>query len=90
VSAVRVQQTLFAEYPALKPWIEALAGEKTEQTVETLARIWRVTEEEALSHAIELVDVGFFERRGARDLPTFWVPFLYRDGADMVQGAAES
>jgi len=90
VSAVRVQQTLFAEYPALKPWIEALAGEKTEQTVETLARIWRVTEEEALSHATELVEIGFFERRGARDLPTFWVPFLYRDGAGMVQGAAES
>jgi hypothetical protein len=38
--------------------------------------------------ADELVQVGFFEERGAQRDPTFWVPFLYRDALEMVEGAA--
>jgi hypothetical protein len=36
-----------------------------------------------------LVRIGFFQRRGSRDDPTFWVPFLYRDALEMIQGLAE-
>jgi hypothetical protein len=89
VSRVRLEQTLFAEYPKLKPWLELLGREKTEQTIESLARIWRCAEADAVPIATQLVDVGFFEQRGARDAPTYWVPFLYRDALEMVQGVAE-
>ena len=29
--------------------------------------------------ANELVTIGFFEPRGTRQAPEYWVPFLYRD-----------
>lgn len=89
VSRVRLEQTLFAEYPSLKPWLELLSGEKTEQTAESLAGIWRLKENEALDIATQLTEIGFFERRGSKEAPTFWVPFLYREALGMVQGAAE-
>lgn len=43
----------------------------------------------ALETAEQLVEVGFFERRGSKDRPVFWVPFLYRDALDMIQGPAD-
>src|ERR1019366_4768887 len=43
VSRTRLEQTLYAEYPRLKPWIEGLRGEKTLQTADTLARLWRLS-----------------------------------------------
>ena len=42
----------------------------------------------AQAKAEELVEIGFFQRRGSRDAPAFWVPFLYRDALEMVQGRA--
>ncbi len=56
-----------------------MEGEKTAQTPETLGRIWGVGKDEALDIANRLVEVGFFERRGTKERPAFWVPFLYRD-----------
>lgn len=88
VSEVRLKQTLYAEYPDLKPWVEKLSGEKAEQSVETLAAIWKVDEDEALAIAERLVSVGFFNRPASKDNPTFWVPFLYRDALNLVQGRA--
>ena len=38
----------------------------------------------------ELVELGFFEERGTREEPTFWVPFLYRDALDLIQGKADA
>ena len=89
VSKVRLEQTLYAEYLELKDRLEKLRGEKTSQTVGTLAGIWGVSREEATLKANELAAVGFFEKRGAIQDPEYWVPFLYRDGLDLVQGAAE-
>lgn len=86
---MRLEQTLYAEHPKLRPRLQALAGEKTEQTPSTLAKIWKVKPDEALVLANELVGVGFFEPIGSKDEPAFWVPFLYRDALDMIQGAAE-
>jgi hypothetical protein len=90
VSQARLEQTLYAEYPKLKSWLQKLNGEKTQQTPETLARIWETTRDEALAIANQLIDVGFFERRGTKESPEFWVPFLYRDALAMVQGAADA
>jgi hypothetical protein len=88
VSAVRLEQTLYAEYPQEKPWVQALEGEKTEHTVESLSDIWDVSASEATSRAQRLVDIGFWEQRGDRDASTYWVPFLYRHGLHMRQGQA--
>jgi hypothetical protein len=89
VSKVRLEQTLYAEYPEMKIWLEKLRGAKTLQTPETLSNIWDVSADDATLRANHLAVIGFFEVRGSRGAPEFWVPFLYRDGLDLVQGAAE-
>jgi len=88
VSKVRYEQTLCAEHPIQKPYLDKLEREKTQQTPATLAKIWRVSETEALSRAEKLTEVGFFQRRGSKEQPLFWVPFLYRDALNLVQGQA--
>ena len=89
VSKVRLEQTLYAEHPDQKPWLEKLRGEKTAQTAETLGHIWNISSEDATARAISLATIGFFEQRGTKQAPEFWVPFLYREALDLVQGSAE-
>jgi hypothetical protein len=89
VSKVRYEQTLCAEYANLKPILAKLEGEKTQQTPATLATIWHVSEADALAKAEALVETGFFQKRGSKEQPLFWVPFLYRDALHLVQGQAE-
>lgn len=89
VSKVRFEQTLCAEHSALKPILLRLEGEKTQQTPATLAKIWNVSDQTALEMAEKLVEVGFFEKRGSKEQPVFWVPFLYRDALNLVQGPAD-
>lgn len=92
VSITRYQQTLLAEFPKSRIWLEKLDGQKTEQTAVTLATLWKVDREEALVHARELVEIGFFKERRSRSNKgesTFWVPFLYRDALKMIQGSAK-
>jgi len=86
---VRFEQTLCAEHPKLRPLLDGLEGEKTQQTAATLAKIWRVSESEALTKAEQLTEIGFFQRRGSKEQPLFWIPFLYRDALRLVQGQAE-
>jgi hypothetical protein len=88
VSETRLNTYLYAEYPTERRFLEKLQGEKTEQTPESLAEIWALSREEALLKAQQLVALGFFQVRGTRAEPTFWVPFLYRDALNMVQGRA--
>ena len=86
---MRFEQTLCAEHPTLKPILLLLQGKKTQQTPATLSKIWGVTKERARVDAEKLVEIGFFERRGSKEEPAFWVPFLYRDALQMVQGVAK-
>lgn len=88
VSVVRLRQTLYAEYPDLKPYVEKLEGEKAEQLPSTLADTWAVDVDQAISIAEQLVRVGFFERKGSREDVSYWVPFLYRGALNLVQGQA--
>jgi hypothetical protein len=90
VSETRLNSYLYAEYPAERPFLEKLEKEKAEQTPESLMAIWGVDRDAALAKAATLVALGFFEARGSRTEPTFWVPFLYRDALHLVQGKAES
>ena len=88
VSKVRLEQTIFAEYPNLKHYILRLEREKTNQNIDTLSDIWNIDKKEATLICTELVSVGFFEQRGDKSSPTFWVPFLYREALNLVQGSA--
>lgn len=89
VSNIRLTQTLYAEHPELRDAVEKLRGEKTLQKIGTLSKLWNKDVNETRSLADSLVDVGFFERRGDREEPEYWVPFLYRDALAMIQGTAE-
>lgn len=88
VSTARYEQTLCAEFPTLKMYVEKMEREKTEQSRETLSKLWKVPQDKASEIAERLVEVGFFERRGTKESPRYWVPFLYREALDMVQGSA--
>jgi len=90
VSNARLIQYLYAEYPNQREFVEKLEGAKAEQTPESLAEIWDTDRDKAIGKANELVELGFFEARGARGALTFWVPFLYRDALHLVQGLAET
>jgi len=90
VSDQRLNTYLFAEYPAERVFLEKLDGEKAEQNPESLATIWGMTREAAIEKANTLVGLGFFQARGSRQEPTYWVPFLYRDALHLVQGKAEA
>jgi hypothetical protein len=95
LSEYRTTKVLFSEYPEYKSFIEALRGEKAEQTIHSLSRIWRKPEEEAWKIASKLSDIGFFEERGGSTNPTYreggsyWVPFIYRPFLALVQGRAD-
>lgn len=89
VSRVRLEQTLYAEHPDQKRWLDKLKGEKTLQTPEALAQTWGISVEEATERAAHLSDIGFFEQRGTKQNPEFWVPFLYREALDLVQCSAD-
>lgn len=89
VSEARLIQTLYAEYPDLRPYIAKLAGEKTEQTVDALGILWGTDTATTVSISDRLVEVGFFQRKSVRDSDTLWVPFLYRDALKMIQGLAD-
>ena len=89
VSKARYEQTLCAENPTLKLYLDWLENEKTEQTLISLARLWRCSKERGQEVAEQLVEAGFFERKGTKDSPTYWTPFLYRDALHLVQGRAE-
>ncbi len=89
VSNARLNQYLYAEYANQRQFVAKLEGEKAEQTPESLCAIWDMSRAGAIEKAKELVELGFFEERGTRDEPTFWVPFLYRDALKLIRGRAE-
>ena len=89
VSQYRLNQNLYAEHSNLRPYISKLDGEKCEHTDESLGKIWNVKASEAFRIAESLINIGFFEKKGTREAPTFWVPFIYRDTLNLVQGRAE-
>jgi hypothetical protein len=89
VSDVRLNSVLYAEYPRLRGYIDAMAGEKTTQSSSTLAKIWKTTIPEASAIADDLVEVGLFIKGGTKEEPEYKVPFLYRPALNMVQGTAD-
>ena len=89
LSEYRIARVLFAEYPSIRKYVEALREQKTEQNVRSLTKLWKVPFNEAVEIAKNLRDIGFFEERTSRAEQTFWVPFVYRPYLSMSQGKAD-
>lgn len=89
VSKVRFEQTLCAEFPALRRQLFRLENKKTAYSIESLSRTLEVTEEQGAALAEELVDAGFFLKKVEKGNDVYWVPFIYRDALHLVQGAAD-
>ncbi len=88
VSKVRLEQTLFAEYPELKEHILLLENKKAEHNLSTLQDVWGIDLDESKRIALKLADIGFFENRAARNDSIFKIPFIYRPYLNIVQGKA--
>lgn len=88
VSKVRYNQTMVAEYPDLKIYMDRLEGQKAEQSLQSLQTLWQVTKETANEAAERLVSVGFFEKRDRKGTTSYWIPFIYRGALKLVQGRA--
>jgi hypothetical protein len=89
VSEYKVEKSLFAERPDLRPFVDALREQKTEHNVDSLSRIWKKSNAESLRLAEELVSVGFFEERTSKGETSYWVPFVYRSYLVLSQGKVE-
>lgn len=83
VSKTRLLQTIFAENPGLKPWLLALRGKKSLQSLDTLAAIWGVAAEECRKRADKLLAIGVFEPKP----PLYDIPLLYRPALEVTRGA---
>ena len=89
VSKQRIEQTIYAEFPELREYIEKLRGNKAEHTLQTLSQKWSNTLLQATEIAKELEKIGFLERKGENSSPTYKVPFMYRPYLEILQGSAD-
>lgn len=88
VSKVKMEQNIFAENPHVKPYIQKLDGNKAEQNLDTLSALWEKEIDETKKIAAELVLIGIFEQRAARDEGIYKIPFIYRPYLRATQGKA--
>jgi hypothetical protein len=89
VSRAKLEQTVYAEAPHLKQYIEALRERKATQNLKTLRQIWQLDENECKRVAGELESVGVLKPFGRADRKEWQVPFLYRPALELVQGREE-
>jgi hypothetical protein len=86
-STEKVEKHLFAEHPKYRPWLEQLRGGKSQYSVKALSARWQIGQDETMSRAQALEEVGFWLKEKPDD-PEFWIPPIYRDGLDIKQGKA--
>lgn len=87
VSADRLRQTIYAEYPHLKPWIEKPAGGKAEHSSATLASVWAVADAtEAARLASDLVAIGVLNSQPSSEEFAYLIPFPYRPAVNVSAG----
>ncbi len=90
VSEVRLHQTIYAEYPSVKPYISKLTGQKTEQSKESLMNIWNIREEETTKLIEKLMEIGLIKKNNTQRGIRYKVPFLYRHSLNLVQGSVDT
>jgi hypothetical protein len=89
VSKVRFELTLCAEYSDLRRFWLKMESSKTAQTLQSFSRLMDVSEEDGLKIADRMVEAGFFTKKLEKGEIIYWVPFIYRDALNLVQGAAD-
>lgn len=87
-SKEKVEKYLFAEYPNLRKYFEFLSGEKTRQTLSSLAQGWAVDIQEAEKIGDRIAETGFWRKERKPDIE-YWTEFIFRDGLGMSQGTAD-
>lgn len=88
ISKVKLEQTIFAEYPTLRENIMAFENQKAEHTLETVAQVWQVDVLQAKILATQLSEIGFIDQKIFKNDSQLKVPFLYRPYLNIVQGKA--
>lgn len=88
ISKVKLEQTIFAEYPYLREHIMAFENQKAEHSLETAAEVWKVDVDEARKIAIQLSEIGFIDQKIFKNDSQLKVPFLYRPHLNIIQGKA--
>ena len=88
VSKVRLEQTIFAEYPDLKDSILLLENQKAEHSISSISAVWQKNEQETIEIATKLSEIGFFDLRSFKNDSLLKIPFIYRPYLKIVQGKA--
>lgn len=88
VSKQRLEKTLYAEFPLLKPYMELLRGDKAEHSPKTLMSKWSLSLPQTMEILRKLADIGFVEVIGITPNLRYKIPFLYRPYLDIIQGKA--
>lgn len=88
ISKVKLEQTIFAEYPMLREHIMSFENQKAEHTLETAANVWGVDMAKAKSLAVQLSEIGFIDQKIFKNDSQLKIPFLYRPYLNIVQGKA--
>lgn len=88
ISKVKLEQTIFAEYPMLREHIMSFENQKAEHTLETASNVWGVDMAKAKSLAVQLSEIGFIDQKIFKNDSQLKIPFLYRPYLNIVQGKA--
>jgi hypothetical protein len=86
VSYARLQQTIYAEHPRFRPWIQRLHGGRMTYTLRHLASAWSINDMDAGRRAEALVGIGVLGQSGSRKAPVYRVPMLYRPALGLLSG----
>jgi hypothetical protein len=89
VSKVRFDQTLCAEYPALRSYWLKMENSKSAQTLNSFSRLLDVPTDKGTEIAEQMTEAGFFMKKFEKGELVYWVPFIYRDALKMTQGKAD-
>ncbi len=88
ISKVKLEQTIFAEYPMLREHIMAFENQKAEHTLETAGQLWKVDAVQARVLAAQLSEIGFIDQKIFKNDSQLKIPFLYRPYLNIIQGKA--
>lgn len=85
-SKEKTEKYLFAEYPDLRNYFEALRGNKSRHSIESLSQLWACPKSEAETVAKKIAETGFWTID--RTSNPYWIQFIFRDGLGLIQGTA--
>lgn len=86
VAVFRLQRSFFAEYPKLRPYVEALEGAAREQDVPSLQRKWGANASTVLEIAQRLAELGVLQKKRTDERVVFHIPPLTRAGLAAPNG----